>query len=107
MPAPAVAPRRADDWTNRWAARQAFAERLPRMITARRSKGTPDSFSAALYETGRSTLSELLLDGVLVREGILDRAALENTLRDTTPVKGHDHLRILAIGDVEAWARGF
>ena len=65
------------------------------------------SFSAALYETGRSTLSELLLDGVLVREGILDRAALENTLRDTTPVKGHDHLRILAIGDVEAWARGF
>ncbi|BBE35604.1 asparagine synthetase B family protein [Sphingosinicella microcystinivorans] len=92
---------------NRWAARQAFAERLPRMITARRSKGTPDSFSAALYETRRSMLSEFLLDGVLVREGILDRAALENTLRDTTPVKGHDHLRILALADVEAWARAF
>jgi len=77
------------------------------MITVRRSKGTPDSFSAALYETRRSTLSEFLLDGVLVRESILDRAALEYTLRDTTPVKGHDHLRILALADVEAWARGF
>lgn len=92
---------------NRWAARLAFAGRLPEAILARRSKGTPDSFSAALYETRRLEISEFLMDGVLARQGIVDREALGRALADPSPVKGHDHLRILSIVDVEAWARAF
>lgn len=92
---------------NRWAARMAFAGRLPEAILTRRSKGTPDSFSAALYETRRPEIFEFLMDGVLARQGIVDREALGHVLADPSPVKGHDHLRILSIVDVEAWVRAF
>jgi asparagine synthase (glutamine-hydrolysing) len=47
------------------------------------------------------------MDGVLARQGIVDREALSRVLADPSPVKGHDHLRILSLVDVEAWARAF
>jgi asparagine synthase (glutamine-hydrolysing) len=90
---------------NRALARQAFADRLPAEIVWRRSKGTPDGFVARLYETRRAELRALLCDGRLAGEGLLDTASIDRTLRRPGPVKGHDHIRLLRIADVEAWVR--
>lgn len=90
---------------DRMVARRAFAHRLPAEIVDRRSKGTPDGFVAALFDANRAKLTELLADGVLAENSLVDRQALLAALADTRPLKGHDYVRILRIADVEAWAR--
>lgn len=90
---------------NRVVAREAFRSRLPELIIDRRSKATPDSFVTRLYERNRLVIRELLLDGVLAANGLLDRAAIEQVLSVTGPQRDHDHRRIMRITDAEAWAR--
>lgn len=90
---------------NRALARRAFADRLPGEIVWRRSKGTPDGFVARLYETRRAELRDLLCGGRLAAEGLLDTDTIDRTVRRAGPVKGHDHIRLLRIADVEAWVR--
>lgn len=92
---------------NRAIARDTFADRLPRHVADRRSKGSPDGFIAALYETNRPLIRALLADGVLARAGLLDLTQVMAALDDPRPVVGHAHLRILQLIDAEAWARGW
>lgn len=93
------------DGYNRVVAREAFASRLPREVVWRRTKGTPDGFVTRLYEANREGLAELLGNGLLADQGLLDREAVLAALSQAGPVKGHDHLRLLRIADVEAWVR--
>lgn len=90
---------------NRALARRAFRELLPAEIVERRSKGTPDGFVARVYDANRPALRDLLCGGRLAAEGLLDRDAIDSTLKIPGPVKGHDHIRLLRIADVEAWVR--
>ena len=90
---------------NRAVARHAFASRLPAATVERRSKGAPDCFIADLYESNRSKIRTLLMDGELRRHGLLDVPALAHTLDDNKPVRGHEFLRIMRLVDAEAWAR--
>lgn len=90
---------------DRSVARAAFADRLPPVIIARQSKGSPDSFLIDLYDAGRSQLRGMLLDGRLAAMGLLDRAALARALDDHRPVAGPAFYRILRLVDAEAWAR--
>lgn len=92
-----------EDGHNRAIARRAFCHRLPAEIAWRRDKGSPDGFVARLFEANRQILRELLLDGRLAGEGLLDRDALQRSFAREGPVKGHDHNRLLRIADVEAW----
>jgi asparagine synthase (glutamine-hydrolysing) len=57
--------------------RAAFAREVPPQIIRRRSKGVSDNAVRELIETNIEFVRELLLDGVLVRERMLDRKKLE------------------------------
>lgn len=90
---------------NRALARRAFSSELPQSIVSRRSKGAPDGFLAELFESNQAKIRSMLLDGALMRLGLLDADLLEAALADTGPVRGHDFLRLMRLTDVEAWAR--
>jgi len=91
---------------NRAVARQAFAQDLPPETIARRSKGTPDSFVAEIFETHRASIRDMLADGLLVQQGLIDRAAVLHVLADPGCARGDSFRRILQFVDVEAWAQG-
>ncbi len=92
---------------NRVVARRAFRDDLPARVVWRRSKGSPESFVGEVFERYRSTLTALLLDGLLAKEGVIDRAAVEAVVRDDRPAHGTAFLRVLELADAEAWARAW
>lgn len=87
---------------NRALARRAFADRLPACVIERRSKGAFDGFCARLLDRNRALVGELLLEGRLAGQGILDGAAVEAAIRNPAP-SGELVMRLLALVDVEAW----
>lgn len=92
---------------NRMVARQAFADILPPDILLRRSKGTPDSFIAQIYETHRLAIRELLTSGELARRGLIDLPGVLRILDAPGPIKGKGFERLLQFVDVEVWAHGW
>lgn len=89
---------------NRAVTRAAFADLLPAQIVNRRSKASPDSFVAELFERNRPTLRALLLDGELAARRLIDASAVERALADPRPAHGHHYRRIMRLADAEAWA---
>jgi asparagine synthase (glutamine-hydrolysing) len=88
-------------------ARRAFATDLPPEITRRLWKDRAPGFYDELLDRNRGFLRHVLLDGVLVREGLLDRRAVAETLSDAVvknPVLPGEVFRHL---DVEIWARNW
>lgn len=92
---------------NRQVARRAFHDALPSSLFSRRSKGTPDSFIIALFETNRDLIREVLQDGLLVQHGLLDRHTLSLALSVPNVTRGHDYWRIMRLVDAEVWARAW
>ncbi|WP_129793874.1 asparagine synthase C-terminal domain-containing protein [Sphingosinicella sp. CPCC 101087] len=88
---------------DRAVARQAFARDLPEVVVRRRTKGSPDSFAAQLLDHYRGRIRERLLDGRLIGQAMLDRAALEEALRGGVAQGGEARMRILELLAVEAW----
>jgi asparagine synthase (glutamine-hydrolysing) len=95
------------DGLNRHVARQAFAQDLPADVLRRRSKGTPDSFTAEIFETWKPYIRELLADGELARQGIIDRTAVLEVLDDPRPPRDNRFRRVLQFAEAEAWAVGW
>jgi asparagine synthase (glutamine-hydrolysing) len=88
-------------------ARRAFAGDVPAPILQRLWKDRAPGFHDELVDRNRAFLRGCLLDGVLVREGLLDRGAVYRTFSDrrvTDPVRAAEIFRHL---DVELWARGW
>jgi asparagine synthase (glutamine-hydrolysing) len=94
-----------EEGRNRAIAREAFAADLPDAVVWRRSKGSPGSFMAEIYEANRQAFRTLLLDGALAAHGLLDHAALARELDDPRPVGGTLYVRIMQLADAETWAR--
>ena len=92
---------------NRAVARRAFAADLPDAVIERRSKGTPDSFVAQIFETYRASIREMLVGGELDRQQVIDLPAVLSVLDDPRPAHGAAFRRILQFADVEAWARSW
>ena len=88
---------------NRALARRAYANALPSDILERRSKGTPDSVVVELFEANRERIRQLLCDGLLAANGIVNRDEIASFLVDKGPVRGLGYWRIMALTDVEAW----
>lgn len=84
-------------------ARDAFDGELPAAVINRTTKGMMNSYCAELFASHRSMIAEILLDGALAREGILDRVAIEAAMAISAPLRGDDYFRLLSIADVEAW----
>lgn len=87
---------------NRAVARRAFAGRLPRSVLERRSKGSFDGFCARLLHCNRPVVRDLLLDGRLAREGMLDRIEIAAALQQPS-LSAPTVSRLLALVDVESW----
>jgi asparagine synthase (glutamine-hydrolysing) len=62
---------------DRAAERAAFASDLPRAIASRSTKGALDSYMQQLQRRNLPFIKSMMLDGLLVREGLLDRASVE------------------------------
>jgi asparagine synthase (glutamine-hydrolysing) len=90
---------------DRAAARRAFHEDLPPQIRSRRHKGGIEEHLRQTVEHNRGFLRELLLDGFLVREGVIDRGRLAEVLsgRATRIASGSGEL--LEYAGIEAWCR--
>jgi len=65
-------------------AREAFQSELPPEVRARPSKGSMNLWVREMIATNAQFVRELLLDGVLVREKIIDRKRLEDCFPGTT-----------------------
>lgn len=88
---------------DRAVARRAFYPDLPPEIRNRRDKGGVEEHLRLTLEHNRGFLRELLLDGALVRAGIVDRTRLAEVLsgRATRIASGPGEL--LEYAGVEAW----
>ncbi len=96
-----------DDGRDRAIARAAFCEELPAEVIWRRSKGTPESFMAELYEANLPVIRELLAEGLLAENDVIDRDALAAELRHAGPVRGSNYVRVMQLLDAEVWARSW
>jgi len=86
-------------------ARLAFSGQLPASLIQRRSKAGPDRFAHLIIKRNRAAVRNLLIDGLLAQNGVLDRAAVASVLEDASVIAGGDHLRLLMLCEAETWAR--
>ena len=87
-------------------ARRAFADDLPAEIVRRYAKGRADQHSRNILDANLSFVRELLLDGVLVQKGLLNRANLELYLtRDRSPADFQYNEILQEHVCTEAWLR--
>ncbi|KLJ02549.1 asparagine synthase-related protein [Luteimonas sp. FCS-9] len=90
---------------NRALARDAFADRLPRAVLERRSKGTFVSYSGAIYQRKKHDMRAYLMDGHLRRQGLLDSPALEAFFAMNLHPRDTTFMRIFDLCMVENWLR--
>jgi asparagine synthase (glutamine-hydrolysing) len=97
-----------DGGWDRAIARRAFADSLPTEIVRRRAKGGSTRSAKLLFENNMPFIREFMLNGLLVRERILDRKKLETHLTPGRPVNSS------AFGEIliehlctEAWLRSW
>jgi len=86
-------------------AREAFAERLPPSIVARRSKGNLTAWFTHLVVQSADALRPFLLDGCLCEAGLLDRAAVEAQLDPERLIWQGSPTDLLWAAVTEAWVR--
>lgn len=95
------------DWIaggrDRAVARAAFADRLPAEVVWRRNKGRLETMCAQLFLAQRDALTELLLEGRMAREGLLDRSKIETYLARDHIEGDYDYFRLLEFADLERW----
>lgn len=88
-------------------ARRAFAAELPAAVIQRMSKGGLDDYVTTLFSKNVPFFRELLLDGVLVREGILARQPIEGMLRGGPGKAGASLADLFGYLSKEAWLRSW
>jgi len=86
-------------------AREAFADRLPRAIVERRSKGDISVFLGQSLAASAAFLTDFLLDGRLVAEGLIDPEEMAAALEPEALVWKDASREILAAATLEAWVR--
>lgn len=90
---------------SRGLARRAFADRLPPEIQRRTVKGLAVSFWRDLVLHNMGFIRESLLDGLLAREGLLDRPRLAAYLIKDQPFLTVQPIQLLIYLACEAWLR--
>jgi asparagine synthase (glutamine-hydrolysing) len=96
-----------ENGNDRGLARRAFAAEIPPEILSRQWKDRVQGFTESILLHGRTFARELLLDGVLVKQGLLDARKIE------TALSGRDARSTVSVGEildhlvVEAWLRSW
>jgi asparagine synthase (glutamine-hydrolysing) len=83
--------------------REAFEAEVPVRIIYRRSKSSTASYFTRILLENVRFLREYLLDGVLVRKGLLDRRELEKQLSERELILGNEVHAILNAARAEKW----
>jgi asparagine synthase (glutamine-hydrolysing) len=79
---------------------------LPHAIIRRTQKGLADRFNRRMFDRNAAFLREMLLDGLLVKAGLLDRAKLEEFMRVDSTSEGFEYNQVLHHHlCTEIWAR--
>lgn len=88
--------------------RDAFCGKVPPEITRRRSKGVTAGTFSQLFVRNLPFLREFLLDGLLVRESVLDRRKTEANLSESE-ILGNPHHFFPMVSAIfaEAWLRNW
>ena len=86
---------------DRAVARSAFRDGLPRSIIERRTKGSLEGYFERRFRPLKPALSELLLDGELAAQGVIDRATVEAALHGDAG--GEIRMRLSEIATLERW----
>jgi asparagine synthase (glutamine-hydrolysing) len=86
-------------------ARRAFQHDLPREIVTRRSKGGQEEHAKALLTRNMDLVRQLLLDGVLVRERILERDQVAEALAPGPARLRSGNSELFGCLGAEAWLR--
>jgi asparagine synthase (glutamine-hydrolysing) len=85
-------------------ARDAFKEYVPTEILQREDKGDTSAYVVGTIRRGEAFIQELLLDGVLVREKIICRDAVEAHFVHGQPLRMEQCWPLLACVAAEIWA---
>lgn len=85
-------------------ARRAFHGALPSQIRNRRNKGGIEAHVRLAVDRNRALLRDLLLDGELVRAGLIDRSGLERALAGRAEIETQSG-ELLEYACLEAWLR--
>lgn len=88
---------------NRAVARAAFEDLLPAAVIDRTTKGRLESMCGSWYLQGRDRLREVLLDGSLRRDRLIDGQALEAYLARPEMPTDALYFRIFELAAVELW----
>lgn len=91
------------DGVSRGLARRAFEDLLPSQIVRRTVKGYAVPFWQRVVRHNNQFIRDCLLDGILVREGLLDRTKLERYLTEDQPFLTVQAGQILVYLEYEAW----
>jgi asparagine synthase (glutamine-hydrolysing) len=86
-------------------ARRAFRNEVPRRILARRTKGGQEEHAKAIFTRDIEFARDLLLDGRLARERILDAARLTDVLSGRPSRTLAGNVELYACLSMEAWVR--
>jgi len=86
-------------------ARKAFAGIVCPEIIERETKGTTTMHTLGLLRDNRAFIAALMLDGLLVRRGILCREVLEPLVLHTRPIRVAQIFPLLSAIAAEVWAR--
>jgi len=86
-------------------ARRVFADLLPEAVRRRRSKGANTTYWVSFLEKRLPVMRELLLDGRLAQQGLLDRAAAEAALTPIALSANPHMLALTACLTSELWIR--
>lgn len=84
-------------------AREAFADRIPTEIARRRSKGGIDEHATAVLERSLPLVRSVLLEGQLIRRGLLDRERVEAALTARPSTTGAYIAEVHCCFAAEAW----
>lgn len=86
-------------------ARRAFQHDVPREIITRQTKGGMEEHAKAIFVRNIALVRELLLDGFLIRERILDRKQLTEVLSGKPTSIGTGTVELYDYFAAEAWIR--
>lgn len=92
---------------DRGLARRAFTDEVPRPILQRLWKDAVPNFMSELVRANRDFLREILLDGYLVAEQLLDRRAVEKALSHASTRSAVFPGELLLHLSTEIWARNW
>ncbi|WP_198351104.1 asparagine synthase-related protein [Flavisphingomonas formosensis] len=99
--------RLVDGPIDRTLARRAFARWLPDAVTWRPAKGDASAYYNRAVVENLPYLRSLLLDGLLVARGILDRSALDRLATPDTLIVSRDYGALVLGATLELWARAW